>query len=58
MPRKSTNKEKVVVLIPCYNEESTIKKVVEDCKEEVPEALVYVYDNNYKGNTASIAKKA
>ena len=39
---------KVAVLIPCYNEELTVKKVVEDFKRELPEATIYVYDNNSK----------
>lgn len=50
--------DKIAVLIPCYNEEKTIKKVVEDFKRELPEAKVYVYDNNSKDKTAEIAKKA
>ena len=50
--------DKIAVLIPCYNEEKTIKKVVEDFKRELPEAKIYVYDNNSEDNTAEIAKKA
>ena len=50
--------DKIAVLIPCYNEEKTIKKVVEDFKKELPEAKIYVYDNNSKDNTAKIAKEA
>ncbi len=50
--------EKVVVLIPCYNEEITIEKVVRDFKRELPEAEIYVYDNNSKDKTAEIARKA
>ena len=38
--------DKIAVLIPCYNESQTIKKVVEDWKKELPEATIYVYDNN------------
>ena len=38
--------DKIAVLIPCYNEEKTIGKVVRDVKEALPEATVYVYDNN------------
>lgn len=49
---------KVAVLIPCYNEELTVKKVVEDFKKELPEADIYVYDNNSSDNTYKIAKKA
>jgi len=51
-------KETIAVLIPCYNEELTIKKVVKDFKKELPEAKIYVYDNNSKDDTAKIAKKA
>lgn len=50
--------DKIAVLIPCYNEEKTIKKVVEDFKRELPEAKIYVYDNNSKDNTVEIAKEA
>lgn len=50
--------DKIAVLIPCYNEEKTIKKVVEDFKRELPEAKIYVYDNNSTDKTAEIAKEA
>lgn len=50
--------DKIAVLIPCYNESSTIKKVVEDWKKELPQAVIYVYDNNSTDHTASIAKAA
>lgn len=43
--------DKIAVLIPCYNESQTIKKVVEDWKKELPEATIYVYDNNSSDNT-------
>ena len=56
---KTIDKEKkVVVLIPCYNESKTIEKVVKDYKKELPEADIYVYDNNSKDDTDIIAKKA
>ncbi len=45
------------VLIPCYNEEQTIEKVIKDFKKELPEAEIYVYDNNSKDKTAQIAKE-
>lgn len=48
---------KTVVLIPCYNEELTIGKVIRDFKKELPEADIYVYDNNSKDKTVEIAKK-
>ena len=50
--------DKIAVLIPCYNESKTIKKVVEDFKRELPEATIYVYDNNSKDGTDKIAKEA
>lgn len=50
--------DKIAVLIPCYNEEATIGKVVEDWKKELPEAVIYVYDNNSTDKTADIAEKA
>jgi glycosyltransferase involved in cell wall biosynthesis len=46
---------KIAVLIPCYNEEITIGKVVDDFKRVLPEASIYVYDNNSKDKTSEIA---
>ena len=50
--------DKIAVLIPCYNEERTITKVVSDWKKELPEAVIYVYDNNSSDNTAKLAAEA
>ena len=50
--------DEIAVLIPCYNESKTIKKVIEDFKKELPEATIYVYDNNSKDGTDEIARKA
>lgn len=50
--------DKIAVLIPCYNEEKTIGKVVNDFKSILPEATIYVYDNNSKDATVQIAKQA
>ena len=50
--------DKIAVLIPCYNEEQTIEKVVKDAKAALPDAVVYVYNNNSKDRTAEIAKAA
>lgn len=47
---------KVAVLIPCYNEAQTIRKVIEDYKAALPEADIYVYDNNSTDETAEIAR--
>ena len=49
--------EKIAVLIPCYNEELTIEKVVKDFRKELPEADIYVYNNNSKDKTKEIAIK-
>ena len=50
--------KKIAVLIPCYNESKTIKKVVEDYKKALPEADIYVYDNNSNDHTDEMARKA
>ncbi len=49
--------DKIAVLIPCYNESKTIKKVINDVKKELPNATIYVYDNNSTDGTDIIAKK-
>lgn len=50
--------DEIAVLIPCYNEEQTIEKVIRDWKRELPEAVIYVYDNNSTDGTAAIAARA
>ena len=50
--------DEIAVLIPCYNESKTIEKVVKDFKKALPEAVIYVYDNNSKDGTDEIARKA
>lgn len=50
--------DKIAVLIPCYNEEKTIGKVVRDAKAALPEATVYVYNNNSSDRTAEVALEA
>ena len=50
-------KNKIAVLIPCYNEEKTIEKVVLDFKKELPDADIYVYNNNSTDNTINILNK-
>lgn len=46
---------KIAILVPCYNEEKTIESVVTDFKKQLPEASIYVYDNNSTDRTAEIA---
>ena len=50
--------KKVAVLIPCYNEEKTVQKVVEDYRRALPQAEIYVYDNNSTDKTAELAAQA
>ncbi len=50
--------DKIAVLIPCYNESQTIEKVVRDWRRELPEAVIYVYDNNSTDHTDDIARAA
>ena len=50
--------DKIAVLIPCYNEEKTVEKVVRDFKAVRPEAVIYVYDNNSSDRTVELAEKA
>ncbi len=49
---------KIAALVPCYNEELTIAQVVADFKRYLPQATVYVYDNNSTDNTIAVAKQA
>src|SRR5271170_4053019 len=58
MQESSSRKPTIAVLIPCYQEELTIGKVVEDFKRALPDADIYVYDNNCTDNTAEAARKA
>ena len=48
----------LAVLIPCHNEEATIKKVVSDFNSALPHAIIYVYDNASTDSTSSVARKA
>lgn len=50
--------DKIAVLIPCYNEEKTIAKVVKDARTALPEAVIYVYDNNSTDRTVELAREA
>lgn len=50
--------DKIAVLIPCYNEATTIKKVVTDFHVSLPEAVIYVYDNNSTDDTVKLAEEA
>lgn len=50
--------DRIAVLIPCYNEEKTVEKVVRDFRTVLPEAVVYVYDNNSSDRTVELAEAA
>ena len=52
------SEKKTAVLIPCYNEAATVEKVVKDFKRALPQAEIYVYDNNSTDGTDEIARKA
>lgn len=56
MNQKEQIMDNIAILIPCYNEELTIGKVIQDFKQELPKAKIYVYDNNSSDNTALVAK--
>lgn len=49
--------DKIAVLIPCYNESKTVAKVIRDMRKALPEAVIYVYDNNSTDGTDEIARK-
>lgn len=49
---------KIAVLVPCYNEAATVAKVVADFRHELPDATIYVFDNNSTDDTADIARSA
>ncbi len=49
---------KTAVLVPCYNEEAAIAQVVNDFRRVLPEAQIYVYDNNSKDRTVGVARAA
>lgn len=51
-------KPKIAILIPCYNEELTVGKVVEEFREQLPDADIYVFDNNSTDRTLEVARKA
>lgn len=54
--KPALSRDKIAVIIPCYNEALTIGKVIDDFRRELPEASVYVYDNNSTDGTAAIAR--
>lgn len=58
MPENLFENKKIAVLLPCYNESVTIKKVVEDFRAVLPEAEIFVYDNNSTDRTDEIAREA
>jgi len=58
MVKKGDKMDKIAVLIPCYNEAQTISKVVTDARTNLPDATIYVYDNNSTDDTARLAAEA
>jgi glycosyltransferase involved in cell wall biosynthesis len=57
-PPASAGAARIAVIIPCYNEEVAIPKVVADFRAALPEAVIYVYDNNSRDRTAEVAREA
>src|SRR5215475_5691886 len=55
---RQLSRERLAVLVPCFNEEATISKVVADFRAALPEAAIYVYDNNSADRTVDIARAA
>jgi glycosyltransferase involved in cell wall biosynthesis len=49
---------RIAVLVPCYNEATTVAKVVQDFRKELPNATIYVFDNNSTDGTADVARAA
>lgn len=58
MPQMKQASARVAVLVPCYNEAATVTKVVQDFRRELPESVVYVFDNNSNDDTAELARRA
>ncbi|MBN2562456.1 MAG: glycosyltransferase [Phycisphaerae bacterium] len=58
MPQPGEQTPRIAILVPCYNEAATIAKVVEDFRREIPEATIYVFDNNSTDGTGEIARQA
>ncbi|MFX9552098.1 glycosyltransferase, partial [Acinetobacter baumannii] len=55
----NTNRDrKIAILVPCYNEEKTVTQVVKDFNRVLPQATVYVFDNNSSDRTTEVAKAA
>lgn len=54
----STAEPRIAVVIPCYNEATTVQKVVEDFRQVLPRAEIYVFDNNSTDATAELAARA
>ncbi|MCS6838350.1 MAG: glycosyltransferase, partial [Bdellovibrionaceae bacterium] len=55
---KLSNELKLAVMIPCFNEEVTVSKVVNDFRKALPNAVIYVFDNNSTDRTAQLARAA
>ena len=58
MSQTPTQAPRIAVLVPCYNEAATVAKVVADFRREIPEAAIYVFDNNSTDGTGEIARQA
>jgi glycosyltransferase involved in cell wall biosynthesis len=57
-PESALSERRIAVIVPCYNEEVAIAKVVEDFRRALPGAVIHVYDNNSSDRTSEVARKA
>ena len=58
LPESASRDRRIAVLVPCYNEEVAIAKVVEDFRQALPGAIIHVFDNNSSDRTSEVARKA
>jgi glycosyltransferase involved in cell wall biosynthesis len=58
LPESALRDRRIAVLVPCYNEEVAIAKVVEDFRQALPGAIIHVFDNNSSDRTSEVARKA
>ena len=58
VPESALTERRIAVLVPCYNEEVAITKVIEDFRQALPGAVIHVYDNNSSDRTSEVAREA
>ena len=58
MTNSNYNGKEIAILVPCYNEEIAVEKVIKDFKRVIPEAKIYIFDNNSSDRTNEVARNA